>query len=190
MKKTIIFHVALLAVVLATGIFSYLRYWNIASVNGRAISRLSYIKSLEQRGGKQTLDSMIEEALILNEGNSKGIKVDQKTIDDEITKIEARLKSQNQTLDSALVASGMTKADLVTQIKIKKIEEALSAPKTEVTQAQIDEFLKANKAQLPANMNKDQLQQLAKDELTAQAKQQAADAWLSALKQSAKIVYK
>lgn len=190
MKKVLIIHAAILIVILALFTIGYLRFWNIAIVNGTAISRLDYIKTMEKQGGKQTLALMIDETLILNEGSKNNVNIDQKIIDEEIAAIEEQLKTQNQTLDSALLAAGMVKTDLEKQIRIKKIESILSAPKTEITQAQVDEFLTTNKSLLPTGKTKDELQTLAKDQLTLEASQTAAASWLDGLRQSAKVVYK
>jgi len=189
-KKMIIIHGSVLAIVLAFGIVGYIRFWNVATVNGKGISRVSYIKTLEQQGGAQILSAMIDENLILNEGIKNNVNVDKKTIDEEVAKIEEQLKAQNQTLDAALLSSGMTKADLDKQIKIKKIEAALSTTKVEITQAQIDEFLTTNKALLPTGKTKTELETLAKEQITLEANQTAATTWLTNLKQNAKIVYK
>ena len=64
MKKIIIIHAGLLVILLAAATYSYLRFWNVATVNGISISRLNYIKAMDKQGGKQTLDAMIDEALI------------------------------------------------------------------------------------------------------------------------------
>jgi foldase protein PrsA len=189
MKKIIIIHTIVLALVIGAGAFAYAKYWNIATVNGRPISRLSYIKVLEKQGGKEVLDQMVNEALILNEGKNKNVVVTQKDIDAEIAKVEDRLKAQNMTLDAALTANGMVKEDLVSQIRLKKIQDALSASKAEITQAQIDAFLKANKAMLPTGKTPAELNTLAKDQLILEANQASASAWLAALKSSAKVVY-
>lgn len=189
-KKMIIIHGSVLAVLLAFGIIGYVRYWNVATVNGKGISRVSYLKSLEQQGGTQVLSAMIDEKLILDEGIKNNVNVDQSTIDGEVAKIEEQLKAQNQTLDAALLSSGMTRADLDKQIKIKKIEAALSTTKVEVTQAQIDEFLTANKALLPTGKTKTELETLAKEQIVLEASQTAATTWLTNLKQNAKIVYR
>jgi parvulin-like peptidyl-prolyl isomerase len=189
-KKVIVCHLIALAVVVILGIISYCRFWNVAKVNGIGVSRIAYIKELEKQGGQQVLASMIDNTLILNEGKKNNVKVEQKDIDDQIATIETQLKSQNQTLDAALLASNMTKADLEKQIKIQKIESILSATKTEITQSQIDEFLKTNKSLLPTGKTKDELQTLAKEQLTLEANQSAATNWLDSLRQSAKIVYR
>lgn len=190
MNKIIKIHLAFLVVVLISLGLVYNRYWNVATVNGVAISRLEYINAMERLGGKQTLDSMIDDALILNEGKVKGVTVDQKTVDEEIAKIEEKVKAQNETLEAALTASGMTRTDLEKQIRMRKIQESLSAPKTEITQTQIDEFLKTNKAMLPTGKTKEELQALAKEELISQANQEAAIAWMDELRKNAKIEYK
>ena len=187
-SKVMAGHLILLGLVATAGFWGYSRYWNIAVVNGRGISRLAYINNMERQGGKQVLEMMIQETLILGEAMNKGIKIEQKAIDEEIAKIETRIKASGQTLETALISAGMTKGDLEKQIQLKKIEEALSAPKLEITQAQIDEFLKTNKSQLPTGKTKEELQALAKDELISQANQASASAWLENLRQSAKIV--
>ena len=188
MKKILIIHVSILVVIVAILTGVYLRFWNVATVNGTGISRIEYIKNMEKQGGEQTLAFMVDEALILNEGKKNNVSVDQKTIDSEIAIIEEQIKAQGQSLDAALVAAGMVRADLEKQVRIKKIESILSAPKTEITQAQIDNFIKTYKDQLPAKATKTELETIAKDELTAQAKNTAATEWLNGLTKNAKIV--
>lgn len=190
MKKIAVFHLGLSIALLAAGTVTYVRYWDVATVNGMPISRIDFIRTMEKQGGKQTLETMIDEALILGEGKNKGVKIDQTAINNEIANIENRLKTQGQTLDAALQSSGMTREELNKQVKLKLIETALSAPKTEITQAEIDEFLKANKSLLPTGKTKDELQALAKEQLTYEASQSAATKWLDNLRQSAKVIYK
>ncbi len=181
-------HLGLLVIVLAVAGYAYFKYWNIATVNGKGISRIEYYKTMEKVGGKQTLDQMIQETLILDEGKKNKITMDKASIEAEVAKVETRLKAQGQTLDSALKISGMTRSDLDRQILMQKIETTLSATKVEITQAQIDEFLKTYKSQLPTNLKKDELEKLAKDELTSQASKSAATTWITNLTKNAKIV--
>lgn len=169
---------------------AYLKWGNVATVNGLPISRLKYIQTLVQQDKKQTLDRMIEESLIQSEAMKKGINVDETTVSGEINKIEDRLKAQGQTLDAVLNMKGMTKAELERQIKLQKMIEQLAKPKTEFTQAEIDEFLKTNKAQLPPTASKDDLQTLAKEQLASQAGNKAIGDWIDNAKKEAKIIYK
>ena len=189
-SKILMIHLVLLAVLIGVGAYGYAKYWNVASANGVNISRIEFYKALEAQGGKQVLDQMVQEALIKSEAAKKGVTVDQKTVDAEIATISTKLKAQGMTLDDALKAQGMTKADLESQVKLQKMVTVLAAPKIEITQAQIDKFLTDNKAQLPKTDTKEQLQQLAKDQLTSQANSQAITTWLATLKSTAKIIYR
>ncbi|MFA7301623.1 MAG: SurA N-terminal domain-containing protein [Candidatus Shapirobacteria bacterium] len=190
LNKIHMLHLGLLLVLLTAGGYSYLKYWNVATVNGKPIARIDFIKTLEKAGGKQTLDQMVQTSLILEEGKKNNIKMEKSEIDAEITKIEDRLKVQGQTLDAALVSSGMTRTDLEKQILMQKIETALSKPKVEISQAQIDEFIKTYKTQLPPKATKVELETIAKDELTAQAVKLAAETWVSELTKNAKVILK
>ena len=190
MKKIIIIHSVFLALILGLAGYAYARYWNIALVNGTPISRLRYYQILEQQGGQQILAQLVDDAIIMSEGKAKDIKIDQKIIDEEVTKIEDRLKTQGKTLEASLKANGLTMTDLRYQINLKKIQDTLSAPNTEITQAQIDNFLKVNKALIPAGKTKEELNTLAKNELISQANEASASAWLDKLRSEAKIIYK
>lgn len=184
------FHLGLLLVLLVAGGYTYYKYWNVAVVNGKGISRVEYIKTMERAGGKQTLDQMVQESLVLEEGRKNNIKMDKAEIEAETVKVEERLKAQGQTLDSALKLSGMTKADLEKQILMQKIQTTLASNKTEITQVQIDEFIKTYKTQLPAKATKEELEKIAKDELTAQANKSAATAWVAELTKNSKVELK
>lgn len=190
LNKIAMFHLGLLLVLLVAGGYGYYKYWNIAVVNGKGVSRLAYIKTMERVGGKQTLDQMIQDSLILEEGKKNKITMDKAEIETETKKVEERLKAQGQTLDSALQLSGMTKADLEKQMLMQKIQNTLVKVTTPITQVQIDEFIKTYKTQLPAKATKAELETIAKDELTAQAQKAAASEWLSNLTKNAKVVLK
>lgn len=175
-------------VVIAILAFLYYRFGIVATVNGRPISRFAYIQALERQDQKQTIKQMANEALVYQEAAKKGIVIEQSVIDTEIASIEAQIKEQGLTLDSALQSEGMTKSELISQIRLQKIIEKLANPNLEIDQAKIDEFLKTNKASLPSSYTKEELQNLAKTQLTSQIKNEAISAWFSELSKSAKIV--
>jgi len=190
LNKIQAFHLGLLLVLLIAGGYGYYKYWNIALVNGKGISRIEYIKTMERVGGKQTLDQMIQDNLILEEGRKNKITMNKAEIETETKKVEERLKAQGQTLDSALALSGMTRADLERQMLMQKIQNTLVKVSTPVTQAQIDEFIKTYKTQLPAKATKAELETIAKDELNAQEQKVAVTDWLTNLTKNAKVVLK
>jgi len=186
-RKVNFFPIIAVLIALVLG-YAYYRFGIVATVNGVPISKISYLNALEKQDKKQTIKQMANEALVLQEAAKKGVTIDQATIDTEIATVEAQIKSQGQTLDAALLAEGMTKADLEKQIRIQKIVEKLSNPSIDITQAQIDDYLKTNKASLPTTYTKDQLQSLAKEQLTSEAKNTAINTWFTELQKNSKII--
>jgi parvulin-like peptidyl-prolyl isomerase len=170
--------------------YGYYRFWSIASVNGKSISRIEYYQMMEKQIGKQTLDNLVTESLILDAATKKGVTIEQAVIDKEIADIETRIKDQGQTLDEALTAEGMTRSDLEKQMRIQKFVETLSASDSAVTDAQIADFITNNKAQLPSTATPEELNNLAKTQLEKQAQSQNIQTWLTDLKANANIVYR
>lgn len=178
----------LVVLTLAVLAFLYYRFCIVATVNGKPITRFSYIQNLIKTDQKQTLKQMANEALIYQEAQKQGVEIEKSLIDTEIASIEAKIVEQGQTLEAALSAEGMTKSDLEAQVRIQKIAEKLSNPNTEVTQAQIDDYLTKNKAYLPTTYTKEQLQELAKTQLITEIKNTAVNTWFTQIQKDAKII--
>ena len=177
-------------VVLVLLLGAYYQFGSVATVNGRLISRLKYMKSMERQVGEQILDQMITESLILSEAKKKGVEIEAAEIEKEITAIEEQVKAQGRTLEEALAMEGMVRADLEKQIKIQKIGEEMSGSDIEVSQEEIDAFLEEYKDQLPETASEAELQELAEGQLGGQAKNEAMSNWLKTLKEEAKISYR
>ena len=188
--KRISFSTIVLFLILAAGIGAYIKFANVAIVNGKSISRVEYIKQLQKQDNKSVLNQMVQESLINSAAAKNNVKVEQKEIDSEITTIEAQVKAQGQTLETAMAAEGLTKPELVKQLRLRKLIEKMSNPNTDITQLQIDDFLTKNKGMLPKDMAKDKLEALAKEELISQAKSDAASSWLKKITSEAKIIFK
>ncbi len=186
--KKINFTPFIVVLALAVLAFLYYRFGVVATVNGKPISRFTYLQNLVKTDQKQTLKQMANEALIFQEAKKQGVEVEKSLIDTEIASIEAKIVEQGQTLEAALSAEGMTRTDLENQIKIQKIAEKLANPNLEITQAQIDDYLTKNKSYLPTTYTKEQLQELAKTQLTTEIKNTAVNTWFSELQKNSQIV--
>ena len=114
----------------------------VATVNGKPISRLTLWRVLERQGGTQTLDALITQELIAQEGDKKDINVSQQEIDQELQEIEKSIFAQGLSLEQALASQGMTKEELVEQISIQKTLELLVAEDTEVTDTELNAAIK------------------------------------------------
>jgi hypothetical protein len=187
-KKMLAFHLIGLLILVAILGGCFYKFGVVAMVNGTPIYRWSYLQKL-QKADTSVLDGMVQKALILGEAKKKGVVIDQKDIDTQIASIEAQVKEQGMTLDEAMKSEGVTKEDITAQIAMQKIAEKLASPSAAITQAQIDDYLKTNKAYLPTGKTPAELQDLAKKQLETQAKNTSLSTWYNDLKSSAKIIY-
>lgn len=175
-------------IIVAVAVYAYYRFGVVATVNGKPISRFSYYQSLEKQDKKQTVTQLVNEALVYQEAAKQKVTIDQATIDAGVKKIEDQIKAQGQTLDAALTAEGMTKADLENEVRLQATVEKLAGPAPTATQSEIDKFLADNKSALPTGYTKQQLQDLAKEQVESESKNTAINTWFSALKKAAQIV--
>ena len=124
-KNLILAFIPLLVSMLIVVGYKYKNEVVLATVNGKPITRLKLWKRLEQQGGAQTLDSLITQELILQEGKEQNIVVSQQVIDEEIGNIEKTVSLQGSTLEQALETQGMSKEEFQNQIKIQILLEKL-----------------------------------------------------------------
>ncbi len=181
--------ITLIIVVLAVLAVLFRGLFIAALVNGQPITRLAVIQDLEKQGGKQTLSSLVNQSLILQEAKKKNITVSQKEVDDAAKQVEDSLKSQGQNLDTALAAQGMTKQDFLTQLKLRSLVEKLLADKVKVTDKEISDYITANKDTLPTDSTPDQIKKTVEEQLKQQKLGSASQAWLTDLQKNAKINY-
>lgn len=186
-KKALIASGAVILVVL--GLFFPKGLFIAATVNGSPISRLSVVGELEKRSGKEVLESLIQKKLIETELNKKGITITREEVDEEIKKIEAQVASQGGTLRDALAAQGMAEGQLRDQITVQKKLEKLLADKIQISDQEIDVYLKDNKITPPKDVKTEDFRKQLNDKLKQQKFQQEARKWLSDLTTSVKIKY-
>lgn len=175
-------------IIVALAAYAYYRFGIVATVNGKPISRFAYYQSLEKQDKKATVTQLINEAIVYQEAAKQKVTVDQATIDAGVKKIEDQIVAQGQTLDAALKTEGMTKADLENEVRLQALVEKLAGPAPTATQSEIDKFLADNKSALPTGYTKEQLQNLAKEQVESESKNTAINTWFSNLKKAAQIV--
>ncbi len=160
-----------------------------ALVNGQPITRLTVIAELEKQGGKQTLASLVNQTLILQEAKKKNINVTQKEIDTQSKQIEDSLKKQGQNLDTALAVQGMTRQDFLMQLKLRSLVEKLLGDQIKVTDQEVSDYIEKNKDTLPTNLKEDEIKTGVKEQLKQQKMASMSQSWLANLTKNAKINY-
>ncbi len=184
--KTIIIVVVIIA--LGALVYIYKGLFVAAIVDGSPISRLTIIKKLEKASGKSLLESFITEKLVQNEANAKKIVVSDDEINTEIKKIEDQVSAQGGTLDEALSGQGMTRNDLKKQIILQKEMEKLLADKINVTDEEVEQYIKDNVISIPEGQETAMRDQI-KDGLRNQKLNTQAQTLITDLKSKAKIQY-
>lgn len=119
----------------------------VATANGQPILRWELENRMVARYGSQTLDEIINEALIRQAGAKKGAVITSKEIADKIAEIEKSLDGKI-TLSDALAQQGMTMAEFRGQVELQLILDKLSADSVVVTDQEIANYIASNSASL------------------------------------------
>lgn len=181
--------IAAVVLALVYFLFSSKDLFVAATVNGYPISRVSVIRELEKQGGQQVLDNLISKTIISQEARKAGINVSESDIDAKVGEIKTQLSAQGQDVDALLSAQGVSQEDFRDQIKTQIYVEKLIGQNVNITDEQINEFIKTNKDFLPADLDEEGLKSLARQELTQQELTTKYSSWIAELKQKADINY-
>lgn len=174
-------------VVIAALAFYFRGFFIAATVNGSPVSRFDVTREAEKQSGKSILDGIIIKKLIKIEAAKQKIVITKEDVAAEIAKLEEQLKSQNLTLDEALKKQGVTKASLEEQIILQKQVEKMVL-KTEITDAEIAEYIKTNKITIPAGEETNFRAQI-KTSMEQAAFNEAAQKFVEGLRAKADIKY-
>jgi hypothetical protein len=181
------YFVTALGIIIFAGLVYLLRNLIVAAtVNGQPISRLAVVSELEKQGGKQALDSLITKTLIVQEARRKNVVVSQTDIDAEMKKINDNLAKQGQKLDQVLQLQGMTRDQLVEQIKLQKMIEKMVG-NTTVTDKDVADYIASNKDSLPQDQDAKAQAANIKTQLQQQKLNEKAQKFLEDLRAKAKI---
>lgn len=192
--------VILLAGILVLGLLYYFKSaFIVATVNGEPVSRLTYIKEMENqigqpgmKSGTQALNTVVTKTLILQEAKKKNVEISDEEINAELKKVEQGLAGSGQTLDQALATEGLTKEDYMEQIKFQKLVEKMAGGNTTVSEKEVEEYMTQNAESLPPTTEASEaaaLKEQVKTQLQQQKSGEKIQAWLQNLEKNAKITY-
>jgi hypothetical protein len=160
----------------------------VANVNGKNISRFQVIRELEAQGGQQVLDSIVSRVLIEQEAGRRGIIATDAEIQEEMARIDATLLAEGTNLDDALAAQNMTRTDLAEQLKFQVLLEKMLADRIQVTDEQLEDYIEANRENLPEEIDPEFREQL-RESLVQQNMSMESQLLLSELRDQATINY-
>jgi foldase protein PrsA len=182
--------VVIAVVVVAAGLYFLRGQLVVALVNGSPIYRKDYVAALEAQGGKQVLEQLILERLIQEEAAEKNISVSDEEIEAQIATIGQNLAAGGQDLDEALAENGMTRQQLVEQIRVSKLLEMLaSQASVDVSDEEVDAYLEENKEFLSGTEDEEELRTMVREQLQTSKDQDTSKSYLEELQAKATIEY-
>lgn len=187
--RPLVIVIIVLVILIAVGLYFAKGLFVAAIVNGMPISRLSVIKELENQGGKQTLQGIIDEKIIESELDKQKVSVSPEEIDEQMKKIEEQVTSQGGTLAEALSQQGLTAEKLREQIIIQEKLKKVLADKIAVSDTDIDAYIAESKAAPPEGVSPEDFRKQISEQLRQQKFQKEAQAWITDLTGSAKVKY-
>jgi len=156
------------------------------TVNGQPIFRFQLTNRLYSQYGRQVLEDLIVEKLIVQEAKKKGVTVLPQDVDQGIQKIKGQLGGQTD-LESLLSLQGIKKADFENQLKIQILVRKLLEREINLSDEEVANFVKENRKTMVATTQAE-LEAEAKERLTNQMINSRLNSWISELIQKAKIV--
>jgi len=184
-----IFIVLLICLIFLFLIFNFKHLFIAALVNNKPITRYALDRELEKQGGKQLLENLIAESLILQEAERQGLKISDERLKEEIGEIEGQVKLQGSDLDTLLEVQGQTRQALEKQIKIQLIVEEILGKEVSITDEEIRNYFEENKDYFGEDATLEGVKEQAREDLRQTKLGEGFQSWLEELKQKAKIHY-
>ena len=185
-RKLLIFSLIVLGLALLG--YKFLPWFVPAIVNKKPITRLDIYRQMDKAYGQQTLDDLVNQAVLDNAIAKSGVKVDPKKVDQEVDKLKQQFAKMGG-LDQILAQKGLTLADLKKQIKIQlSVEEILKdkiTPSDKDIQAEYDK----NKDTLYKGKKLDEVKDMIANSLKQMKLSQAFLDWFNQAKKDVQVKY-
>ncbi|KXK08112.1 MAG: Foldase protein PrsA [Microgenomates bacterium OLB22] len=183
------FYLLLVIVGLCALVYSQKHLVLAAMVNGKPIWRYTVIKELEHQGGKFILDEQVTSTLLDAYAKEKKVDVSDKDVKAEYDKIGKQLSENGQTIDQFLSFQGMTKDQLMIQIKRQLMLKKLVAGSVKVTDEDVEQYKKDNKDQLPKDLDAEALDTQVRQQIESEKISAEVQKLLSTLREKADVKY-
>ncbi|WP_449537617.1 peptidylprolyl isomerase [Ferdinandcohnia sp. Marseille-Q9671] len=146
--------------------FTFLKKDVVASVGGVEIERDELHSALEQYYGSDVLETLITEKIIQQEAEKEKIKVSDKEIDEEL---QALIDSYGgeESFTSVLETSGVTRADVESDVTQFILTKKLLEPRIEITDDEVKTYFEENKDTFAQSEQVQASHILVEDEATA-----------------------
>lgn len=175
----------------ALGILGY-KYLVVGWVDRKPITRFEFYSTLEKRHGKEVLEQLVSEKLILGEARNRRVSVGPSEIGGEVAKIESQQGGADK-LEQALKAQGISMDELKKQLGLQILIKKMFGESTQVTDEEVNKYIEENKQFLLAGENENQssvsakLKEDTREQLRQQKLVESFNAWLKEARGSKRV---
>ncbi len=180
--------ISLALIVVVIGLATYkVGPWLVPAVAGnRLVTRFELWQRLEKSYGAQALDDMVNEKILDHAIDEAHVKVDQAKLDDQVKSLEKQFESTGG-LDDALKQRGLTRKDLIKQVKTQLAVEELLADKINPSEEEVKKQFDAGATTMYKDKKFDDVKVSITDELKQTKLRDAFLAWFADVKKNAKV---
>lgn len=183
-------YLIILAIVVAVGVFAFIKkdWFVVATINNQPVTSVEYYQNLKAKDGGQVLNQIIQDRLINQEANKKGVSVSESDINKKIASIQKQVGGADQ-LKSALSSRNLSEKEFRNQIKIQLLVEKLLENDIKVTDKEVDDYIAKNQNNTDATATSVDLKDrtAVKNQLQADKLNQKFPGWYSNLEKQASI---
>lgn len=144
-------YAVLIALALIGILFTASRFWIIAWVDNKPITKFELYSLLEKRDEGKTEEELIVQRLLLSEGQKQKQVVTDAEVETEIKKIEEQQGGPEQ-LDQILQMQRLNRADFRKLVELQLLKQKLFASGINITDIDVQKYIEENKASIPANI--------------------------------------
>jgi hypothetical protein len=178
--------------VLATLLILLFAWWQwqrsyVATVNGQYIATTELHSQLMANYGSQTLDTLTQQQLILQEADKRNVTIDESAIQSELNSFIETTGGEDSYRNS-LREFGISEQLLRTQISVRLTLEKLLADKIKVSEKEIEEYYNTNKAEIdPENRGLDTVRESISIQLKEQKLNEESSSFLESIGETAEV---
>lgn len=148
-KLAIIF-VALILIGAGYLIYTHISVVVAATVNGQPIYRYKLLTTTEQVYGPEVLEKLINEQVVAQEAQKRGIVITQEDLDKEFQDLKDQYKQQGVDIESVMQQSGVSKEEVQKNLQAAALQnKVVLSEGIVVTDDEVTLFFEKNKSLLP-----------------------------------------
>ena len=173
-------------IVIGILIWKFKGYFIVATVNGQPVSRWELNDQLTARFGQQSLDTIINERLIIAAARNKGILISQDDLNNRIKQIEEKLKGTT-SLSEALSAQGLTPEMFRKQLEIQLSIEKMFDQEASISTKEVENYITKNNSVYKNATDPAAVQGEVKSILKQQKVSELFENWFTEIRKNASI---